>query len=60
MLALAHHSLGTWQEGQAHEQARLALADGTLDVDQAFDVHLCLWEYHLYSEQGAAQIRTAS
>jgi DNA-binding SARP family transcriptional activator/tetratricopeptide (TPR) repeat protein len=59
MLALACHSLGAWQEGQAHEQERQALADGTLDVDQAFDVHLCLWEYHLYGEQGAAQIRTA-
>jgi tetratricopeptide (TPR) repeat protein len=59
MLALACHSLGTWQEGQAHEQERQAFADGTLDVDQAFDVHLCLWEYHLYGEQGAAQIRTA-
>jgi tetratricopeptide (TPR) repeat protein len=59
MLALACHSLGAWQEGQAHEQERQALADGTLDVDQAFDVHLCLWEYHLYGEQGAAQIRGA-
>ncbi len=59
MLALACHSLGTWQEGQAHEEARQALADGTLDVDQAFDVHLCLWEYHLYGEQGTAQIRSA-
>jgi len=59
MLALACHSLGTWQEGHAHEQQRQALADGTLDVDQAFDVHLCLWEYHLYGEQGATQIRAA-
>ncbi|HVJ16772.1 MAG TPA: BTAD domain-containing putative transcriptional regulator, partial [Polyangiaceae bacterium] len=59
MLALACHSLGAWQEGEAHEQERQALADGTLDVDQAFDVHLCLWEYHLYGEQGAAQIRSA-
>ena len=59
MLALACHSLGTWQEGHAHELERQALADGTLDVDQAFDVHLCLWEYHLYGEQGPAQIRSA-
>jgi tetratricopeptide (TPR) repeat protein len=59
MLALACHSLGAWQEGQAHEQQRQALAEGGLDVDQAFDVHLCLWEYHLYGEQGAAQIRSA-
>jgi DNA-binding SARP family transcriptional activator len=59
MLALACHSLGAWQEGQAHEQERQALAEGGLDVDQAFDVHLCLWEYHLYGEQGAAQIRSA-
>ncbi|MGZ3477834.1 MAG: ATP-binding protein, partial [Polyangiales bacterium] len=59
MLALCCHSLGAWQEGQAHEAARQALADGTLDVDQAFDVHLCLWEYHLYAEQGPSTIRTA-
>ena len=59
MLALACHSLGAWQEGHAHEKERQALADGTLDVDQAFDVHLCLWEYHLYGDQGAAGIRTS-
>ncbi len=58
MLALACHSLGTWQEGHAHEHQRHELAEGALDVDQAFDVHLCLWEYHLYSEQGREKIRT--
>ncbi len=57
MLALVCHSLGVWQEGNAHEQERQALADGTLDVDQAFDVHLCLWEYHLYGDQSSAGIR---
>jgi DNA-binding SARP family transcriptional activator len=59
MLALACHALGAWQEGQAHEQQRQTLADGELDVGQAFDVHLCLWEYHLYGEQSAEQIRSA-
>jgi DNA-binding SARP family transcriptional activator len=59
MLALACHSLGAWQEGHAHETERQALADGSLDVDQAFDVHLCLWEYHLYGDQQAIAIRTA-
>jgi ATP/maltotriose-dependent transcriptional regulator MalT len=58
MLALACHSLGAWQEGNAHEAERQALTDGALDVDQAFDVHLCLWEYHLYGEQGTEKIRT--
>jgi DNA-binding SARP family transcriptional activator len=58
MLALACHSLGTWQEGHAHETERQALTDGALDVDQAFDVHLCLWEYHLYGD-GHATIRSA-
>jgi tetratricopeptide (TPR) repeat protein len=58
MLALACHSLGAWQEGNAHETERQVLADGALDVDQAFDVHLCLWEYHLYGEQGTEKIRT--
>jgi tetratricopeptide (TPR) repeat protein len=57
MLALACHSLGAWQEGQAHETERQSLADGVLDVDQAFDVHLCLWEYHLYGEHGPEKIR---
>jgi DNA-binding SARP family transcriptional activator/tetratricopeptide (TPR) repeat protein len=57
MLALACHSLGAWQEGQTHERERQALADGALDVDQAFDVHLCLWEYHLYEEEGTRPIR---
>ena len=59
MLALACHSLGEWQEGHGHENERQALADGTLDVDQAFDVHLCLWEYHLYGDQGLGDIRSA-
>jgi DNA-binding SARP family transcriptional activator len=59
MLALVCHALGAWQEGHAHETERQALADGALDVDQAFDVHLCLWEYHLYSEKGAEKIRSA-
>jgi tetratricopeptide (TPR) repeat protein len=59
MLALACHSLGSWQEGRAHEDERQALTDGSLEVDQAFDVHLCLWEYHLYGDQGQAVIRKA-
>lgn len=59
MLALACHSLGAWQEGHAHEKERQSLAEGMLDVDQAFDVHLCLWEYHLYGDQGTGAIRTA-
>jgi DNA-binding SARP family transcriptional activator len=59
MLALACHSLGAWQEGHAHEKERQALAAGKLDVDQAFDVHLCLWEYHLYGDQDSGGIRAA-
>jgi DNA-binding SARP family transcriptional activator/predicted negative regulator of RcsB-dependent stress response len=59
MLALACHSLGAWREGHAHEKERQSLADGRLDVDQAFDVHLCLWEYHLYGDQESGDIRTA-
>jgi tetratricopeptide (TPR) repeat protein len=57
MMALACHPLGEWQDGQRHEHERQALADGTLDVDQAFDVHLCLWEYHLYGDRGSDGIR---
>ncbi len=59
MLALACHSLGAWQEGNTHEKERQALADGSLDVDQAFDVHLCLWEYHLYGDHGSAGFRAS-
>ncbi len=59
MLALACHSLGRWQEGRAHEAARQTLTDGPIDVDQAFDVHLCLWEYHLYGDQASGAIRSA-
>jgi DNA-binding SARP family transcriptional activator/tetratricopeptide (TPR) repeat protein len=59
MLALACHSLGAWQEGHAHERERQTLSDGTVDVDQAFDVHLCLWEYHLYGDHASAGTRAA-
>jgi tetratricopeptide (TPR) repeat protein len=40
MLALACHSLGEWQQGLTYEQQRSALAGATLDVTEAFDVHL--------------------
>ncbi len=53
MLALACHALGNWREGREHELARAELGADTLDVDQAFDVHLCLWEYHLYGDSDA-------
>lgn len=40
MLALACHSLGEWQNGVNFEQQRAALAGPSLDVTEAFDVHL--------------------
>jgi len=40
MLALACHSLGEWQAGIAYEQQRAELAGASLDVTDAFDVHL--------------------
>lgn len=40
MLALACHSLGEWRKGTEFEERRQSLADGTLDVASAFDVHL--------------------
>jgi DNA-binding SARP family transcriptional activator len=40
MLALACHSLGEWQTGINFEQQRAALAGPSLDVTEAFDVHL--------------------
>jgi DNA-binding SARP family transcriptional activator/tetratricopeptide (TPR) repeat protein len=40
MLALACHSLGEWQSGISFEQQRTALVGPSLDVTEAFDVHL--------------------
>ncbi len=40
MLALACHSLGEWKKGRDYEEQRRDVADGTLDVASAFDVHL--------------------
>jgi DNA-binding SARP family transcriptional activator/tetratricopeptide (TPR) repeat protein len=40
MLALACHSLGEWKKGRQYEEQRREVADGTLDVASAFDVHL--------------------
>jgi tetratricopeptide (TPR) repeat protein len=40
MLALACHSMGEWQQGLAFEEQRSTLAGSSLDVTEAFDVHL--------------------
>jgi DNA-binding SARP family transcriptional activator len=40
MLALACHSMGEWRQGLQFEAQRSALAGSTLDVTEAFDVHL--------------------
>jgi tetratricopeptide (TPR) repeat protein len=40
MLALACHSLGEWQQGLNFEEQRATLAGPSLDVSEAFDVHL--------------------
>jgi DNA-binding SARP family transcriptional activator/predicted negative regulator of RcsB-dependent stress response len=40
MLALACHSLGEWKKGRDYEEQRREVAEGTLDVASAFDVHL--------------------
>ena len=52
ILALACHALGDWRRGVSAEIRRQALAieDGFL-VDEAFEGHLCLWEYHLYGDR---------
>jgi len=51
MLALVCHSLGEWQRGLDFEQQRARLTGPELDVTEAFDIHLCLWEYQLYGDQ---------
>ena len=40
MLALACHSLGEWQQGLDFEKRRSLLTGPSLDVTEAFDVHL--------------------
>jgi tetratricopeptide (TPR) repeat protein len=40
MLALACHSLGEWQQGLNFEEQRTSLVGSSLDVTDAFDVHL--------------------
>lgn len=40
MIALACHSLGEWQKGLDFEEKRTLLAGPSLDVTDAFDVHL--------------------
>jgi DNA-binding SARP family transcriptional activator/tetratricopeptide (TPR) repeat protein len=51
MLALACHALGDWRRGLNAEMARQALDVGDgFDVDEAFEGHACLWEYHLYGD----------
>ena len=57
MLALVYHSLGEWQRGLDFEQQRARLTGPELDVTEAFDIHLCLWEYHLYGDHGYAEIK---
>ena len=57
MLALAAHSLGEWQQGLDFEAQRSALAGPDLDVTGLFDMHLCLWEYHLYGDKPYAEVK---
>jgi tetratricopeptide (TPR) repeat protein len=59
MLALACHSLGEWQDGLRFEAKRATLAGSGLDVTEAFDVHLWLWEYHLYGDKGYEEVKQA-
>ena len=57
MLALAAHSLGDWQQGLGFEARRSALMGPGLDVTEAFDMHLCLWEYHLYGDKPYEEVK---
>jgi DNA-binding SARP family transcriptional activator len=57
ILALACHALGDWRRGVSAEIRRhsLAIEDG-FRVDEAFEGHLCLWEYHLYGDRPFAEV----
>jgi DNA-binding SARP family transcriptional activator len=57
MLALAYHSLGEWQSGLDLEQQRWLLTGSELDVTEFFDIHLCLWEYHLYGDHDYDEVK---
>jgi DNA-binding SARP family transcriptional activator len=59
MLALAYHSLGEWQTGLDLEQQRWRLTGAELDVTEVFDIHLCLWEYHLYGDHSYDEVKQA-
>ena len=59
LLALAYHSLGEWQRGLDFEQQRSLLTGAELDVTEVFDVHLCLWEYHLYGDHDYDEVKQA-
>lgn len=59
MLALVYHALGEWQRGLDFEQRRARLAGPELDVTEAFDIHLCLWEYQLYGDHDYAETKRA-
>jgi tetratricopeptide (TPR) repeat protein len=60
VLALACHALGDWQRGVGYELQRqqLAVEDG-FDVDEAFEAHLCLWEYHLYGDRPYPEVEAS-
>ena len=57
ILALACHALGDWRRGVDAEIRRQAIAieDG-FRVEEAFEGHLCLWEYHLYGDRPYAEV----
>lgn len=57
MLALACHALGDWRRGVSAEVRRHALGieDG-FRVEEAYEGHLCLWEYHLYGDRPYADV----
>jgi DNA-binding SARP family transcriptional activator len=57
ILALACHALGDWRRGVGAEIRRQALAvDDGFRVDEAFEGHLCLWEYHLYGDRPYGEV----
>jgi tetratricopeptide (TPR) repeat protein len=57
MVAMASLPLGQWQRGIEFERRFDVLSDTNLIVLDSADVHLCLSEYHVYSDQPADAAR---
>lgn len=56
-LAIVSHFQGAWREGLESELERLAADDATVaQLARVFDIHHCIGQYHLYSDDLSASV----